>query len=321
MIKIYKELDSGKLETIELDNNSDFILDKGCWIDIKNPDEKLLKKVSKLTGISEEMLLTSLDEEESAHVDIDDGDTLIVLDTPYVVDQENAVYSTAPFIIAYNRSYFVTISKYNFELINDLFKKVKKIEPHKHVRTSLHLIYRLTSIFISYLKRIDLHTKAVEKKLHSSMKNKELLELMNINKILVYFSTALNADKAVLSKLVRNPNYKKYETDQDLMDDAEIEMNQAIEMCSIYRDILAGMMDAFASIISNNLNVVMKTLAVITIILSIPTLVASFWGMNFSEIPLDSNKYGFYIVAGISLALSVIGAIVLIIFSNKVRRK
>ena len=131
------------------------------------------------------------------------------------------------------------------------------------------------------------------------MKNKEIFELMDINKTFVYISNAISANKVVLNKLLKSSLYKKYDEDIDLIEDTEVELNQAAEMCNLYRDILAGTMDAFASIISNNLNIVMKTLTIITIVISIPTLIASIFGMNVDLPFVDENKYGFYIIIAI----------------------
>ena len=269
-----------------------------------------------MTGISSELLLCALDDEETARIDVDDGDTLIVLDTPLAEDEANSMYITVPFIIGYNRNYYVTICKYDVALINELFKRVKLVEPHKHVRLTLYLVYRLATLFINYLKKINAHTEILENKLRTSTKNKELLELMDTNKTLVYFSTALNANKGVLSRLLRSSTYRKFEDDFDLMEDTEVEMDQAIEMCSIYRNILSGMMDAFASIINNNMNLIMKSLAVVTIVISLPTLVASIYGMNIKNMPLSDDPYGFWILLAICVVFALIGTIILLFFSR-----
>lgn len=316
MVIIYKEEDK-KLTKTEFNDDDDFPVEPGAWIHLTSPSQQLIEKVATLTSISKDMLMCALDEEESARVDNDDGDTLIVLDTPYLVDKENSIFSTAPFLIAYNRSYYVTIQRHNFELMDELFKRVKIIEPHKHVRLTLNLIYRLSTLFITYLKKINSHTETLENSLRTSTKNQEVLQLMDTNKSLIYFSTALNANNGVLTKLIKNRNYKKFEDDFDLMEDAQVEMSQAIEMCSISRNVLTSMMDAFASIINNNLNVVMKTLAIVTIVLSIPTLIASFFGMNFKNIPLMNTDYGFWILVVVSCLLSVLGAIALIFIGRQ----
>lgn len=316
MVIVFKE-EGKKLVRVEYQDDEDFPVESGSWIHLTNPNSQLIEKISKLTSISKDMLMCALDEEESARVDSDDGDTLIVLDTPYLLDKEKSFFSTAPFLIAYNRSYYVTIQRHNFELMDELFKRVKVIEPHKHVRLTLNLVYRLATLFINYLKKINLHTETLETSLRTSTKNQEVLQLMDTNKSLIYFSTALNANNSVLTKLIKNQTYKKYESDFDLMEDAQVEMSQAIEMCSISRNVLTSMMDAFASIINNNLNVVMKTLAIVTIVLSIPTLIASFFGMNFKNIPLMDTNYGFWVLVVISCLLSGVGAIALIFIGRQ----
>ena len=319
MFSVYKEEGKTLIKNVYQDTD-EFELESGSWIHISNPTQENIQKIAKLTGIAPSMLLCSLDDEESARIDVDDGDTLIVLDTPYIEENEDLSdpsYSTIPFIIAYNRSFYVTICKKDTALIDELFKRVKLVEPHKHVRLTLNFIYRLASTFIVYLRKINAHTEVIEVKLRSAQKNKELLELMDLNKTLVYFSTALNSNKGVLSRLLKSQTYKKFEDDFDLMEDTVVEMDQAIEMCSIYRDILANLMDAFASVINNNMNVTMKTLSLVTIIISIPTLISSIFGMNVLDMPLAEHKYGFWIVIGLSLGLTIIGAIILILVFNK----
>ena len=319
MITVYKSVEKELIKTNyeQLDNVT---IEKGSWIHIDNPTIDILKEVSKLTAINETFLLTSLDEEESARVDVDDDDTLIVLDTPYIENQEIEKYSTAPFIIAYNKNYFVTIEKHNFQLLDEVFRRVKNIETDKHVRLTLNIVYRLSTLFISYLKRINIHTEKLETSLRNATRNKELLSLMDTNKTLIYFSTAISGNKGVLAKLIRSSTYKKYEEDADLMEDTQVEMDQANEMCSISCSVVNSMMEAFGSIINNNVNGIMKTLAVITVVLSIPTLVYSIYGMNFANIPLYDNEYGFYIAIGSGLLLAIIGLFILI-FIDRFKKK
>ena len=290
------------------------------WIDLNKPTLEILQSLSKLTNIPMSLLNSALDEEESAHIDNDDDNVLIVLDVPYI-DKNTSNISTKPFIIAYNSDYFLTISKYNNTLIPNLLNKVKNLKPQKQLRFTLLIIYNLAKEFISTLKHIDSQTKDVEKRLHTSMKNKEIFELMYINKTFVYISNAISANKVVLNKLLKSSLYKKYDEDIDLIEDTEVELNQAAEMCNLYRDILAGTMDAFASIISNNLNIVMKTLTIITIVISIPTLIASIFGMNVDLPFVDENKYGFYIIIAISAVLAILGAILLIYFTRNKKPK
>ncbi len=320
MIIVYKEINKTLDKKVVEDLNT-LKVETGSWIHVSEPTQEILEKISEITEIPSDLLLCALDEEESARIDVDDGNTLIVLDTPYPSDQEKGLYSSAPFIIAYNYEYYVTIERHKFELMDELFKRVKIIEPHKHVRLTLNFVYRLATLFITYLKRINLHTDELEKKIRNSTKNKEVLELMDINKSLIYFSTALNGDKGVLAKLLKSQTYNRYESDYDLMEDAQVEINQAVEMCTILRDVLTGMMDAFASIINNNMNIIMKSLTVITIVLSIPTLVASFFGMNVIDLPLANSEHGFYVIFAISFVLAIIVAIVLVLVSNRNRTR
>ncbi len=320
MIIVYKEIDK-TLDKKVYENIDDVKLEEGSWIHISEPTQVILEKLALITSIPSDFLLSALDEEESARIDVEDDNALIVLDTPFVTDEEKKLYSTAPFVIAYNSKYYVTIERHNFELLDELFKRVRLIEPHKHVRLTLNIIYRLATLFITYLKRINAYTDEIEKTLRNSTKNKEVIELMDINKSLIYFSTALNANKNVLAKLLKSPNYTRFESDFDLMEDAQVEINQAVEMCTILRDVLTGMMDAFASVINNNMNLIMKSLTVVTIVISIPTLVASFFGMNVDDLPLAHSDHGFYIIFGVSLALSIIVAICLILFANRKKTK
>lgn len=320
MIKLYVEQNKKLISNIVEKFDKDQLI-PGSWIEVTAPTQEETYWLQSVLNIPQEFVRSALDEEETAHIDEEDNAKLIVLDVPLYDSQKNNkyAYTTIPFSIIHTDNYMITVCSIETDLVKDFLAKTKKIEPHKRVRLTLLFLYRLAMTYILYLKRIDNQTKEVEKELHDSMKNKELFDLMELNKSLVYFSTSLNANRIAIHKLTRSEEFKKYEADFDLLEDTEIEINQAIEMCSVYRDILAGMMDAFASIISNNLNIVMKALAVITIILSIPTLVASFYGMNFTFIPLSDVRSGFYIAVIGSFILSAVGAIFLYRYTNKVK--
>ncbi|MGL4948971.1 MAG: magnesium transporter CorA family protein [Anaeroplasmataceae bacterium] len=317
MIKLYKEIDKA-LSIIDVEEN-EYALDKlteDMWVHMIKPTVEDISIVANKTGIPRELLQRALDEEERAHLDFDNDATLIVLDIPIV---ENDFYTTLPFAMVYNAKYFVTICTRETDIDKSIIQRFKKIEPHKHIRFSLQIMHKIATMYISSLKIIDAKSKEIQTELRSSMRNQELFNLMELNKSLVYFSTSLNSNKIVLGKLTRIEEYNKYETDFDLMEDVGIENNQAIEMCSIYRDILAGMMDAFASIISNNLNIVMKVLAVITLVISIPTLIASLWGMNVN-VPFTDSSAGFYIIIAISIILSIFGAFILMRLTKSKRK-
>jgi len=320
MIRQYFETNK-KLEKNNINILETTELLQGSWIEVTAPTTEEVEWLKTKLSVPTEFIMSALDEEETAHIDTEDNAKLIILDVPLYDPAKNSKnsYTTTPFAIIHTEDHFITVSAQDTDLIKDLFSKNKKIEPHKKVRLTLLFLYRLAMTYVLFLKKIDSQTKVVEKELHHSMRNKELFDLMELNKSLVYFSTALNANKVVVHKLTRSPAFKKYEDDLDLLEDTEIEINQAIEMCSVYRDILAGMMDAFASIISNNLNIVMKALAVITIVLSIPTLVASFYGMNFNFIPLADVRTGFFIAVIGSFILSAVGALFLYRYTNKIK--
>ena len=321
MIKIYEEVNDG-LDYKKFKNDDDsylYVIHTLVLIDVTSPNLEMLEKISNATSLPLQSLQLSLDTEEMAHVDFDETSNLIVIDIPSSDDDDR--FFTMPFFICFNDQYMVTICKKRNDILKNVIKNVKKFEPHKHTRTTLFILYRIAQEYIKSLREIDKRTRDVETKLHDSTKNKELIELMDLNKMLVYFSTSLNSNKAVTLKLLRSTLFRQYEANQDLMEDLVVENDQAIEMCNIYRDILAGTMDAFASIISNNLNVVMKTLAIITIVLSIPTMVSGFYGMNVSNVPLGENNYAFWIIIGISGILAFIAGICFFFYGRKSRTK
>lgn len=306
MVKVFKEIDKKLTIFSEQENIFDKITEN-TWVHLDSSNAEEIAKVSSITNIDKDLLLSLLDDEESAHMDNDEDYTLIVFDIPVV---EKDIYVTYPFSIIYNDNYFVTLSKTNTKLVENILAKFKKIEPHKHIRLSLQIMYRIASMYIASLKQLDIKRHELERDLKKSLNNDMLLDLMDLNKSLVYFSTSLNANKSVLNRVKRLEKYKKYEQDYDLMEDVEVEINQGIEMCSIYRNITDAMMETFSSIISNNLNVVMKLLAIITLIIEIPTLIASLFGMNV-KVPFASNHAGFYIVIAISAVLSIVGGLIL----------
>ena len=177
-------------------------------------------------------------------------------------------------------------------------------------RFILQVMYKNSSSYLTYLKLINRETEFAENRLKTSMKNRELLKLLDLEKSLVYFITSLRANEAVMERTIKIKNIKLYEDDEDILEDAIIENKQAIEMSKIYKDILDSTMDAYSSIISNNLNEVMKLLTSITIIISIPTLIASLWGMNV-EVPFEIEKYGFWILCGIAFVVTAVTIVLL----------
>ena len=289
---------------------------KGNWINMVSPTEEEITEVCKNVNIEENFIRYALDNEEKARIDIEDEDNtvLFIIDVPVRErERDSIIYSTMPIGIIFVRDdYFITVSLNKNQIIENLENKLKNIITYKKSRLLLQIFYSNAEMYLNLLKKINKETEIAENVLKNSMKNKELLKLLSLEKSLVYFTTSLKSNEVVMEKTMRGKIVKLYEEDEDLLEDSIIENKQAIEMSKIYSDILTGTMDSYASIISNNLNGVMKFLTSITIILAIPTMLASYWGMNV-KVPLENNPYGFYII----LLVSVIIAIIVTLWLNK----
>lgn len=285
MLEIFKTFDT---QTKRIDK-----IESDCWINVVNPTEEEKSYLIKELGILPEFIKSALDEEESPHIDYDDdvSQRLIVVDFPLRLsrDEDNPTsleFITNPLGFISYKNFFVTISSRENQELNDIKNGlVKGINTTMKTRFFLTLMLRISQRFLMHLRQIDRLSTLTEQKLHRSMENKELISMLGLEKSLVFFSTSLKTDEIIMNKILRGKVIKLYDEDQDLLDDVLIEVHQAIEMCNIYSNILSGTMDAFASIISNNLNIVMKVLAVITIVMSIPNIIFSFYGMNVGEIP------------------------------------
>ena len=286
---------------------------KGNWINMVSPSDEEIKKVCENIGIQEDFIRYALDSEEKARIDIEDDDNtiLFIIDTPIMEIESGAkVYSTMPIGVIFVRDdYIITVSLNKNPIIEDFAKKkLKNVITYKKSRMLLQIFFSNSELFLTLLKKLNKETEIAENVLKNSMKNKELLKLLSLEKGLVYFTTSLKSNEVVMEKTMRGNLIKLYDEDEDILEDAIIENKQAIEMAKIYRDILTGTMDAYASIISNNLNGVMKYLTSITIILAIPTMIASYWGMNVG-VPLQENPFGFVIIVLISILIGVIASL------------
>lgn len=307
MINIYTTDNNMKFK--ELKN-----LQKGCWIDLINPTNDEIKDVSLKTNTDLDLLTKLLDDEELPRIEVGDNATLIVVDTPYITDTRyKHKYNTDPLgIIINNNGYFITISLKKQALLDD-FKnnKIKNFDIKKKTKFVIQILLKTAAVYQRELTSINNYINKTEKTLYKSTNNKELIDLLNIEKTLVYFSTSLKANDAVLEKLSKGNVITLYSDDNDLMEDAIIENKQAIEMANIYREILTSMTDTYATIISNNLNDVMKFLAGITIVFSVPTMVASFIGMNVPLGNIGRSNISFILIIIFSFVLSIIIAIIL----------
>lgn len=288
-------------------------IQENAWIYMENPSDFEIETICKSTGITEEFIKAALDEEERARIEVEDGVKLTIIDIPVMTEEKDwYVYSTLPLSVITTDKYFVTVCLKSTTVLNNFMNnKIKSFDINKKSRFLYQILYSNAVKFLHYLKQIDKASSRVQTLLHKSMKNKELIQLLDLEKSLVYFSTSLNSNQVVLDKIVQSNFVKHFEEDQEILNDVVIENRQAIEMCSIYRDILGGTMDAYASVISNNQNIVLKLLAGLTIILAIPQLLASLFGMNVG-VPWEGDIIGFWIVISVSAVLMIFFSIIMI---------
>ena len=294
MIRYYKTI-NGRIRAVDEQ-------EPGCWIDVINPDEKDINGLIQDFALEPDFLRAALDEEESSRIESEDDNTLIILDGPVAEKNGDSVsYYTLPLGILVTKTNVITVSLRENPILAEFAEGVVKgVQTQLRTQFVLHLMLRIATRYLQFLKQIDKVSSSLEKQLRKSMKNKELIQLLDVQKSLVYFSTSLKADETTLEKLMRGRYIKLYEEDQDLLEDVLIEIKQAIEMSSIYLNILSGTMDAFASVISNNLNIVMKVLASVTIVISIPNIIAGIYGMNVTGLPL-ANLWWFPVVVAVGL--------------------
>jgi magnesium transporter len=286
--------------------------EKGAWINLMDPSSEELNIVKKLVDMPLDVLTAALDEEESARMEIENEYILVLIDVPRKRDNDR--YETLPLGIILLPDTIITVCLEETDVLTCFNRMTARLfDTGKRTRFLFNMLYRSATFFLRYLRQINIRTDEIERHLRQSMKNEELFQLLEMEKSLTYFTASLRTNHMVIDKLLRLRNNQKvehllkiYEEDEDILEDALVEYRQAIEMVQMYSQILSGMMDAFASIISNNLNMVMKFLTSMTIILAIPTMFASFWGMNVG-VPWLGKVAGFWVVTGIS-AFATIGS-------------
>ncbi|MCL2786853.1 MAG: magnesium transporter CorA family protein [Methanomassiliicoccaceae archaeon] len=298
MISFWKTVD-GKLNRLE-------DIEDNCWINMISPDDVEIRRITDAVGVDPAALRTALDEEETSYIDTtDDGHTLITLDIPIVDDSSNVMYSTIPFGIILTKNNIVTVCLKENTLLSEFENNPPKgLNTFVKTQFILALMLRVANRYLQYLRQMNKISDSIEERLYVSQRNKEVVELLGIQKSLVFFSTSLKANQITLDKLLKGKAIKMSEDDRDMLEDVMIEIRQAIEMSTIYSEVLAGTMDAFASMISNNLNVIMKALTVFTILLTIPTMVFSYYGMNME--PLDLLPFNYVSWFPLALALMIV---------------
>jgi len=308
MIKFYNSV-NGVL--FPCDERSD-----GCWISVINPTPQEVDELIEEYGLDSGFVKSSIDEEESSRIECEDNQTLVIIDTPVssVDSEETRLFYTQPLGIIITEKNVFTISMQETQVLREAVGgNIKNLRPAFKTRFVLQLLLRIAALFLIYLKQIDKISSAAEQELHDAMKNELLMQLLALEKSLVYFSTSLKANEATIEKIFRGRVIKLYDEDQDLLEDVLIEMKQAIEMASIYTGILSSMMDGFSSVISNNQNIVMWRLTIVTVILEIPNIIFAFYGINTIDLPIPYTWFPIVITA----VLTGITTLILLKWKNK----
>ena len=301
MIKFYSAENGSLAECEELSS--------GCWISVIDPTPQEVVELIESYGLDSGFVKSSLDEEESSRIEREDDQTLVIIDTPVSsTDEDNTrSFYTLPMGIIITDDYVFTISIKETQIITEARKgMIRNLRPGFKTRFVLQILLRIAALFLTHLKQIDKLSSAAEQQLHDAMKNELLMQLLALEKSLVYFSTSLKANEATIEKIFRGRVIKLYDEDQDLLEDLLIEMKQAIEMSSIYTGILSSMMDGFSSVISNNLNLVMWRLTIMTVILEIPNIVFAFYGINTVDLPIPYTWFPLALTAFLTTATTVI---------------
>ncbi len=287
-------------------------LSDGCWINVVSPNTDEVDYLINIIGVDENFIMSAIDTEETSRIDIEDDQTLIVVDVPTMGDstEVSVPYTTIPMSVIFIKKYIITITLKRHSFLADMAAgQDRNVVTHMHTRFVLQVLYKIAKRYLSYLKEIDKMSSYTEKQLHQSLKNREIISLFGIEKSLVYFSTSLKTIELMLNKISRGRVIKMYEEDRDFLDDVIIETSQAREMCIIYTRTLNSTMDAYASIISNNLNITMRTLTSITLVAAVPTVISGLYGMNIENgMPFDNFWW-----APIAIVIAVSAAVFLIL--------
>lgn len=307
MINYYKTIDNKikKIDTIQDD----------CWISLISPDDQELKMVSSRCNIDMDDLKSALDKDERSRMEVEDEYTMVLVNIPTVQEEsKQELYDTIPLALFIAKKNVVTVCLEASPILKAFVTgKTKEFNTNYKSRFVLQVLYRTASTYLYYLRQVDKKSEAIEARLHKSTDNNDLLELLKLEKSLVYFTTSLRTNESVMEKLFKSPSLKKYPEDEELLEDVIVENKQAMEMANIYSGVLQSMVDAFASVISNNLNIVMKVLAVVTVVMSVPTMIYSAYGMNVlpAGMPFAEDPNGFWIIVGISVIISVVSMIII----------
>ena len=302
MVTLWKKNGNGIVRTA--------ILEAGCWINVTDPSELEMETLEREYGVTRDAINDILDLDERSRYEREDEYELLIVRIPEEAPEDEVPYVTIPVGIILTESHIITVCRRDNNLTDELIHgMVRSIDPNDKASFVLRIMLRAAVHYLRHLKAINRSTREIERELQKSIKNNELVKLLNMEKSLVYFATSLKGNELLLEKLQKTQRgflSNRGEELEELLEDVVTENRQAIEMANIYSNILSGLMDAFASVISNNLNVVMKRITSISLILMIPTLIASVYGMNIN-LPFQDSPLAFLgIVAG-SVVLSIVG--------------
>lgn len=309
MVNFYVTGGNGKLEKTET-------FRKFCWVDMVNPTDDECEEIIANCGVGEDMLKAALDEEERARAEFDNGCSMFIVDCPIIEEGGGGdSYSTLPLALIYNQSCIITVCLKGNAVLKDFITGRERVFCERPVHFALTFMLCNSTRFLYCLKQIDRKTHRIQAEMEKTMRNEEIIQLLDLQNSLVYFSTSLAANDRVHTKLSKAEAVVLHEELQDLSEDVGVETRQAIETCDIYKNILSVTMDAYGSVISNNSNDTMRRLTLVTILLAVPTMIAGFWGMNM-PVPFQNGvRFGetvwFWLIIMGAVALTVIIAIML----------
>ena len=305
MIHIYKTI-NGRITPVGQ-------AESGCWISVYEPTQEEICTLTEEFGLDTGFVRSCLDEEESSRIEREGSQTLIIVDTAVAEKLEKSEtyqFYTVPLGIINTADMVFTISLRRNQVLAAMADgKISNIQTEFRTRFILQVLMQISAGFVFYLKQIDKISYSMEQELSGAMKNQEIVQLMGLEKSLVYFTTSLKANLVTIEKIQRGRALKLYPEDEDLMDDVGIEFRQAVEMATIYSGVISAMMDAFSYVIANNQNAVMWRLTIITVIIEIPNIIFAFYGINTDTLPFKSS-WVYSII--ITLILTVIVAFILL---------
>ena len=310
MVKYYRTDDKKIYEVSELT--------QGIWIDMVNPTVSEGEEVAEKLNIDIQDLLAALDEEESSRVELEDGYTLILIDIPTTeIRHDKEAYTTIPPGIILTSDTIITVCTEETSILQAFVNgRVKEFSTKKKLRFVYQILFRVASSYQTSLRVIDKKRTEIEERIDDDTEDIDLIDLHALESTLVYFATSLRANAVVMDRLTRYKRLEQYPDDKDLLDDVIVENQQAIEMTSIYRDIVNGTRELMSSVIDNRLNNVMKTLTIVTLVMGIPTLISGIYGMNVNSkwVPFSNTPFGFGIICGVIL---IVCAVMLIVLKKK----